>query len=70
MCEPCLWCIPDTTKLTGPGSSTDEKVGGPVKNMGAPIKLIYVIMFNILKSCQKWIFSPVKHEKFSRCLVY
>ena len=26
-------------------------------------------MFNILKSCQKWIFGPVKDEKFSRCLV-
>ena len=58
----------DTAKLTGPRSSTDEKVGGPVKNMGGPIKLLYVIMFNILKSCQKWIFGPVKHEKFSRCL--
>ena len=59
---------PDTAKLTGPRSSTDEKVGGPVENMGGPIKLLYVIMFNILKSCQKWIFGPVKHEKFSRCL--
>ena len=59
---------PDTAKLTGPRSSTDEKVGGPVKNMGGPIKLLYVIMFNILKSCQKWIFGPVKLEKFSRCL--
>ena len=62
----CL--VSDTAKLTGPRSSTDEKVGGPVKNMRGPIKLLYVIMFNILKSCQKWIFGPVKHEKFLRCL--
>ena len=40
-----------------------------MKNMGGPIKLLYIIMFNILKSCQKWIFGPVKDEKFSRCLV-
>ena len=58
----------DSAKLTSPRSSTDEKVGGPVKNMGGPIKLLYIIMFNILKSCQKWIFGPIKDEKFSRCL--
>ena len=26
-------------------------------------------MFKISKSCKKWIFGPVKHEKFSRCLM-
>ena len=70
--EPMIAKFPDaytdTAKLTGPRSSTDEKVGGPVKNMRGPIKLLYVIMFNILKSCKKWTFGPVKHDKFSQCL--
>ena len=52
-----------------PRSSTDEKVGGPVKNMGGPIKLLNITMFKIGKSCKKLIFGPVKHEKFSVCLV-
>ena len=47
----------------------DEKVGGPVKNMGGPIKLIFVIMFEILKSCQKSIVGQVKHGKFLRRLL-
>ena len=41
-----------------------RKVGGPMKNMGGPIKLLFVIMFEILKCFQKCIFGPVKHEKF------
>ena len=40
---------------------------GPMKNMQRPIKLLYVITFEILK-IQKWIFEPVKHEKFQLCL--
>ena len=32
----------DSAKLVSPWSSTDEKVGGPVKNMGGPIKLLYI----------------------------
>ena len=59
---------PDSAKLVSPRSSTDEKVGGPVKNMGGPIKLLYITMFKIGKSCNKLIFGPVKQEKFSRCL--
>ena len=59
---------PDSAKLVSPRSSTDEKVGGPVKNMGGPIKLLYITMFKMGKSCKKLIFGPVKHEKFSRCL--
>ena len=54
----------DSAKLVSPQSSTDEKVGGPVKNMGGPIKLLYITMFKIGKSCKKLIFGPVKHEKF------
>ena len=27
--------------FVSPRSSTDEKVGGPVKNMGGPMKLLY-----------------------------
>ena len=59
----------DSAKLVSPRSLTDEKVGGPVKNMGGPIKLLYIIMFKIGKSGKKIIFGPVKHEKFSRCLI-
>ena len=60
--------LTDSAKLVSPRSYTDEKVGGPVKNMGVPIKLLYISMFKIRKSCKKLIFGPVKHEKFSRCL--
>ena len=59
---------PDSAKLVSPRSSTDEKVEGPVKNMGGPIKLLYITMFKIGKSCKKMNFGLVKHEKFSRCL--
>ena len=59
----------DSAKLVSPRSWTDEKVGGPVKNMGGPIKLLYITMFKIGKSCKKLIFGPVKHEKFSQCLL-
>ena len=58
----------DSAKLVSPRSSTDEKVGGPVKSMGRPIKLLYITAFKIGKSCKKSIFGPVKHEKLSRCL--
>ena len=58
----------DSTKLVSPRSSTDEIVGGPVKNMGGPIKLLYITMFKIGKSCKKLIDGLVKHEKFSQCL--
>ena len=58
----------DSAKLVSPRSSTDEKVGGPAKNMRGPVKLLYITMFKIGKNCKKWIFCPVKHEKFSRCL--
>ena len=43
----------DSAKLVSPRSSTDENVGGPVKNMGGPIKLLYITMFKIGKSCKK-----------------
>ena len=46
----------DSAKLGSPWSKTYEKVGGPVKNMGEPIKLLYTIIYEILKSCQKYIF--------------
>ena len=59
---------PDSAKLVSRRSLTDEKVGGPVKNMGGPIKLLYITMFKIGISCKKLIFGPEKHEKFSRCL--
>ena len=36
--------------------------------MGGPVKLLYIIMFDILKGCQKCIFGSVKGEKFSQCL--
>ena len=36
--------------------------------MVGPIKLLYITMFIIGKSCKKLIFGPVKHEKFSWCL--
>ena len=39
-----------------------------VKNMGGPIKLLYVIMFEILKSYQECIFVMVKYEKFLWCV--
>ena len=61
-----LW--PDSAKLVSPRFSTGEKVGGPVKNMGGPIKLPYITMFKTVKNCKKLIFGPVKHEKFSLCL--
>ena len=32
------------------------------------MKLLYMTMFKIGKSCRKLIFGPVKHVKFSRCL--
>ena len=48
----------------------DEKVG-PVKNMIELIKhVLFVIMFEILKSCQKYIIAPVKHEKFVMASVW
>ena len=56
--------MPDSAKLVSPRSSADEKVGGPVKNMGGPIKLLCITMFKIGKSCRKLIFGPVKHAKF------
>ena len=59
---------PDSVKLTGLWSMPNEKVGGPVKNMGGPIKLLCVIMFEILKSYQECNFGPVKPEKFSQCV--
>ena len=40
----------ESAELAGPRSMTDEKVGGPVKNMGGPIKFLNVTMFKILKS--------------------
>ena len=43
-------------------------MGGLVKNMGGSIKLLYITMFKIGKSCRKLIFGSVKHEKFSRCM--
>ena len=49
-------------------SSIDKQVGGPVKNVGEPVKLCYIIMFKIVENSKKCIFVPVKHEKFSRCL--
>ena len=58
----------DSAKLVGPWSMTNGKVGGPVKNMGGPIKLLYVIMFKILKCCQKCIFGPVKCKIILWCL--
>ena len=45
-----------------------QKKGEPVKNMGGSIKLLHVIMFENLKSCQKCIFGPVKGEKFLQYL--
>ena len=41
----------DSAKLVSPRSSTDEKVGEPVKNMGGPLKLLYITMFKIGKKC-------------------
>ena len=56
----------DSEKLGSPWFTTYEKVGGPVKNMGGPIKLLYTIIYEILKSCQKYIFpwnwQSVCHE--------
>ena len=63
------WYWIDSAKHAHPWSTTDEKLGGPVKNMGGPIKPFYVLMFEIVKSCQKCIFWPVKHEKFLQCLI-
>ena len=63
-----IYSITDSAKLVSPRSSTDEKVAGPVKNMGGPIKLLYITTFKIGKSCEKLIFGLVKHEKFSQCL--
>ena len=40
----------ESAELAGPRSMTDEKVGGPVKNMGGQIKFLNVTMFKILKS--------------------
>ena len=45
---------PDSAKLS-PWSMTDGKVGGPAKNKGGTVKLLYVIIFEILKSCQRCI---------------
>ena len=59
--------LTDSAKLVSPRSSTDENVGGPVKNMGGQMKLLYA-MFKIGKSCKRLIFGPVKPEKFSWCL--
>ena len=41
----------ESAKLAGPQATTDVKLEGPVKNMGGSIKVIFVIMFEILKSC-------------------
>ena len=40
----------DSVKLVSPRSSTDEKVRGLVKNMGGPIKFLYITMFKIVKN--------------------
>ena len=68
---PCR--VADSAKLTGPGSTTSENVGGPVKNMGEPSyptnkTSLCNHVWNSKKSCQKCISGPVKWEKFSRCL--
>ena len=57
-----LWKLP--VLVPQPMKTKEDKW----KNMEGPIKLLYVIIFKILKSCQKCIFRPVtvKHEKFSR----
>ena len=62
-----LWgcIIPNPPKVTGALFMTIEKVGGPVKNLGIPIKLLYIIEFEILKSGQKHIFGTAKYVKFS-----
>ena len=54
--EICLSSVHDRSKC----SRTFGKYGRTNKTS--------VIMFEILKSCQKWIFVPVKHKKFLRCL--
>ena len=43
---------------------TDEKFAGPLKNMGGPVKLIHVIMFKILKSCQKYNLDQYSMKSF------
>ena len=40
-----------------------------MKNVGGPVKLLYIIMFDILKGCQKCIFGPVKGKQFYRCVI-
>ena len=63
-----IMTYPDSAaKLAGPQFMTDENVGGPVENMIRPIKLLYVIMFEILKSCQKCIFGGYSMKSF-QCL--
>ena len=52
--------LADSAKLASPQSTIAEKGGGPIK--------LHVIMFEILKNCQKCIFGQVKRQKFSRCL--
>ena len=49
-------------KLAAPQSMTDEKVRGPVKKMGGPIKLLYVIMFEIIKWLKIHFYTPRFNE--------
>ena len=51
----------DTAKLTGPRTLADKKWVGPVK-------LLCIIMFDISKIRSKFLFGPVKAQKFSWCL--
>ena len=50
-----IWA--NTGKLPVLWSNTSKNVRGPVKNVGGPEKLLYMIMFDILKGWQKYIFS-------------
>ena len=43
----------DTAKFAGPLSSTGKKVVGPVKLVGGPVKLLYIIMFKIIEKSQE-----------------
>ena len=51
-----------SAKLAGPWSMTNEKVRGPVKNMGKLVTHLYVTMLEILRSCQN-VFWTVKTWK-------
>ena len=41
-----------TVKLTNPWSTTNEKLGGQVKNMGAPKKLFNITILKSEKFCE------------------